>query len=321
MAEGSTEKRITPWLDLVTAVLHAPSSSFPVDAFLQQFYETFGTQASWNWVDPDGSYGFRLWRPIPAWPTPEELYFFAGPHLDSHPLIRWYRTTGDLTPMSITRVPRPMSTRESISLVLERLSHVELDQQLCIPYRASLSQQRNFLLSQTGRDFPDADLAVARRIQPLLALVARQHDVLAGKAPFRPDSGASRLAATFGLTARETAVLKLLIEGLTAHAIGTRLAISPRTAQVHLDHLYRKLGVHDRLMAVRVAGECGLWLPVTGRAGNDDDTAARAGGHDAHDAAVPTRGETLAHPPRDVVGQREAAWIPGVGVVRASAPY
>jgi DNA-binding CsgD family transcriptional regulator len=312
MPERTVEKRTTPWLDLVAALLHAPTTSFPVDAFLDQFHDTFGTQNSWNWVDPDGSYGFRMWQPIAGWPTPDEMDFFAGPQLDLHPLIRWYRATGDLTPMSITRVPRPLATREGVNMLREHLTPVELDQQMCVPYRASRSQQRTFVLSKTKRDFSDSDLAVARRIQPLLSLVARQHDVLAGRACqcHGPGGvGVDRVAATFGLTARETAVLKLLADGLTATAIGRRLAISTRTVHVHLEHLYRKLGVHDRLMAVRVAEESGLWLPVAGRIDNEEIVVPAA------------RDDPRVHRPRDVVGQRVVAWIPGTGVVRAGAPY
>jgi DNA-binding CsgD family transcriptional regulator len=213
--------------------------------------------------------------------------------------------------MSAMRVPQPMLTREGVNLVREHLTPVELDQQLCIPYRASPSQQRNFLLSKTKTDFADADLALTRRIQPLVSLVARQHDVLAGNGSDRHDPGgvgAARVVATFGLTARETAVLKLLAEGLTAIAIGHRLDISTRTVHVHLEHAYRKLGVRDRLMAVRVAGECGLWMPLKERDGSAQ-VAAAVDGHPFADRS------------RDVVGQRVAAWTPGEGVVRAGAPY
>lgn len=310
MAQHSVQKRFTPWLDLTAGLVRAPTSSFPVDTFLWQFYETFGTQTSWNWVDPDGSYGFRLWQPISGWPTPDEMYFFAGPALSIHPLIRWYSTTGDLTPMSITRVPSPISTREGINMVREHLTSVALDQQLCVPYRASRTRQRTFILSKTGRDFSEDDLALARRIQPLLAVIARQHDVLGGQAPGGQErADAARVAATFGLTARESAVLQLLTEGLTAGAIGSRLAISTRTVHTHLDHAYRKLGVHDRLMAVRVAQECGMRLPVANRDGPGNDVAA------------PTEDHAASVGSGDVVGQRVAAWRPGAGVIRASAPY
>lgn len=60
------------------------------------------------------------------------------------------------------------------------------------------------------------------------------------------------------LTARETAVLKLLAQGETAEGIGRRLGISHRTVEAHLTHLYRKLDVRDRLQAVLVAHELGL---------------------------------------------------------------
>jgi DNA-binding NarL/FixJ family response regulator len=52
------------------------------------------------------------------------------------------------------------------------------------------------------------------------------------------------------LTARERAVLALLSEGMTAVAIAHRLAISPRTVHKHLENIYAKLGVTDRLGAV-----------------------------------------------------------------------
>lgn len=53
-------------------------------------------------------------------------------------------------------------------------------------------------------------------------------------------------------------VLSVLSEGLTAEAISRRLGISPRTAGKHLEHIYRKLDVCDRLMAVNRARELGL---------------------------------------------------------------
>ena len=61
-----------------------------------------------------------------------------------------------------------------------------------------------------------------------------------------------------GLTCRELAVLHLLVEGCTAVAMAHRLGISVRTVQKHLEHVYRKLGVTDRLRAVLAAQEAGL---------------------------------------------------------------
>jgi len=86
-------------------------------------------------------------------------------------------------------------------------------------------------------------------LQPLLALLDHECSVPApAPAPAEADL----------LTGRELSVLHLLSEGCTATAIAHRLGISPRTVHVHLQNVYRKLGVSDRLVAVRIYYESGL---------------------------------------------------------------
>ena len=70
------------------------------------------------------------------------------------------------------------------------------------------------------------------------------------------------MTAGLQLTPRELTVLGLLVEGLTAAAIGRRLEIGERTVQKHLEHAYTKLGVGDRLSAVLRAQHLGL-LPLS----------------------------------------------------------
>ncbi|WP_199907476.1 helix-turn-helix domain-containing protein [Nocardioides terrigena] len=48
-------------------------------------------------------------------------------------------------------------------------------------------------------------------------------------------------------------MLSLLCQGLTQDAIGRRLGCSTRTVEKHLEQIYRTLGVHDRLAAIRCA--------------------------------------------------------------------
>jgi DNA-binding CsgD family transcriptional regulator len=60
------------------------------------------------------------------------------------------------------------------------------------------------------------------------------------------------------LAPREVLVLDLISRGFTADAIARRVGGSPRTVQKHLEHVYRKLDVHDRASAVRVALRAGL---------------------------------------------------------------
>ncbi len=60
------------------------------------------------------------------------------------------------------------------------------------------------------------------------------------------------------LTGREIEVLQLLAEGLTLHQAARRLRISPRTVETHVRKAYRKLGVHNRVQALRQAASLGV---------------------------------------------------------------
>jgi DNA-binding NarL/FixJ family response regulator len=60
------------------------------------------------------------------------------------------------------------------------------------------------------------------------------------------------------LTGREREVLAIAAEGLTARQIATRLGVRERTVTTHLARIYGKLGVGNRLAAVRMAARSGL---------------------------------------------------------------
>ncbi len=60
------------------------------------------------------------------------------------------------------------------------------------------------------------------------------------------------------LTARQVEVLRLLAAGLTNQQIADRLVISRRTVNIHVDSIYKKLGITSRSAATRYAIEHGL---------------------------------------------------------------
>jgi two-component system, NarL family, nitrate/nitrite response regulator NarL len=60
------------------------------------------------------------------------------------------------------------------------------------------------------------------------------------------------------LSKRETEVLHLLADGLSAKQIASELAISPSTVTQHISRIYEKLGVHNAVAAVRLAIRSGL---------------------------------------------------------------
>lgn len=132
-------------------------------------------------------------------------------------------------------------------------------------------------VAQVPLDVPGPDerlLVLARRrrfdhtsMDLLNCLRAPLTDVLrlAGQRPAAPDHGRAPEhidPASSGLTTREIEVLRLMAQGLLARTIATRLDVSTRTVHKHVGNIYRKLDVHDRLVAVRLAERLGLLGPA-----------------------------------------------------------
>ncbi len=61
-----------------------------------------------------------------------------------------------------------------------------------------------------------------------------------------------------GVTPREREVLDLLAEGLANRAVAERLGISTRTAQKHVENLFKKFNVHERSELIGLAARSGL---------------------------------------------------------------
>jgi DNA-binding NarL/FixJ family response regulator len=60
------------------------------------------------------------------------------------------------------------------------------------------------------------------------------------------------------LTARETAILRLVAQGEGNIAIGRQLSISEKTVRNHLTNIFEKLGVDSRARAIVLARDRGL---------------------------------------------------------------
>jgi DNA-binding NarL/FixJ family response regulator len=60
------------------------------------------------------------------------------------------------------------------------------------------------------------------------------------------------------LTERETEILRLVATGLTYPQIATRLTLSPRTVQNHVQNTLSKLQLHNKAQLVRYALERGV---------------------------------------------------------------
>lgn len=90
---------------------------------------------------------------------------------------------------------------------------------------------------------------------------------MAGGAPMSPEVAASSLRliqqnglktkrkTDFGLTARELDILKHLKKGLTYESIANELIISKGTVRKHVENIYRKLQVNNRVSALNKLSE------------------------------------------------------------------
>lgn len=62
----------------------------------------------------------------------------------------------------------------------------------------------------------------------------------------------------FDLSERELELLQGLVQGETYQTLAKKLFISPHTVKTHIKNIYKKLHVHSRALAVRVALDRGL---------------------------------------------------------------
>jgi DNA-binding CsgD family transcriptional regulator len=104
--------------------------------------------------------------------------------------------------------------------------------------------------------FRDAEYGLMRKAEPFIsamvrhvwgrlglrfdrAITGRRHDA-AG------DGASARARISERLTARETAIIELVLQGHSSESIGLRLGVATGTVKVHRRNIYRKLGISSQ---------------------------------------------------------------------------
>jgi len=77
------------------------------------------------------------------------------------------------------------------------------------------------------------------------------------------------------LTAREREILRLIASGLSNGEIAQQLYISDTTVKTHVTHILQKLNLRDRVQAVVLAHQTGLFEADTRRPSRRDESPAR----------------------------------------------
>ena len=91
-------------------------------------------------------------------------------------------------------------------------------------------------------------------VRAALAVAEESHDAM-GNARLREGMARSRIQR---LTPREREVLVGVADGLSNRLIGERLAISPRTVEIHRANMLIKMGANHTSEAIRIAIEASL---------------------------------------------------------------
>jgi DNA-binding CsgD family transcriptional regulator len=244
------------WLDLVTDLVQAPLDDLPVEPLALALARSLGAVGcAFCTVAPGVVDGEIFPRSAPLGGHRREVeQWGADSAYGAHPILVHYRATGSAALMQVADVPPRSVGPRARSAWASMAGRWGCAEQVSLPLSDDPAALRGFVVAR-DRVFSGAEMTVAGRIRRLVVGLDRQVRALAGR---RPDPAAAQDAR---ITRRELAVLALLGDGLTAAAIGRRLDIGERTVHKHLEHVYAKLRVTDRLSAVVRARDAGL-LPV-----------------------------------------------------------
>ena len=250
------------WLDLVASVLAAPLTSLPEERLATTLMTTF---------DAPGCAFHRRAAPdtVVQRIYPDNL-FSAGQEAEwlrlciedpaCHPLLHYYLSTGDTAPQQVADVPSVFAGPRVRARWGELSRAHGIEHQLAIPLPVTAEGPRWFVLGR-AEPFAADRMQLVRRVQRLIVGLDRQAVTLTRwqRRATQPDAGA--VAAIVHLTPRELAVLSLVADGLTAAATARRLVVAERTVHKHLERVYAKFGVSDRVSAVLRAQRSGI-LPA-----------------------------------------------------------
>jgi DNA-binding CsgD family transcriptional regulator len=169
-----------------------------------------------------------------------------------HPLINHYARTRESQPRKISDFLSLTEFRR-LALYQEFFRDVALNYQLAVTIPSANAMVIGIALNRSRQDFSERDRSVLDLVRPHLVQAYRniaERTALRERAETAERALWSASATVLAsLTRREREVLVLVADGKTNAQIAGRLAVSPRTVQKHLEHVYDKLGVRTRTAA------------------------------------------------------------------------
>jgi DNA-binding CsgD family transcriptional regulator len=188
-------------------------------------------------------------------PPPPEIFSTFAELARTNPLVNRFDETRDGRAYRFSDV---VSRKQLQALEIYQRVYSVIGLEHQIAFTLESGEDRRILAIHLGRrkrDFSDRDRDLLNAARPFLIQAYRNairytRALEAGRDPAPPSVDA---LARLGLTRRQAQALQLLASGASEHEIAARLGISVRTAQKHLEHCYRRLGVTRRSEAAAIA--------------------------------------------------------------------
>jgi DNA-binding CsgD family transcriptional regulator len=251
------------WLDLVASLLATPLTVLPEARLASALMTTFDAPACAFHCRPGPDTVIQRMYPEGLFSAAQQADWIrlSIENASSHPLLNYYLSTGDMGPQQVADVPSVFASPRARGQWIELGRCHGFEHQLAIPLPAGVDGPRWFVLGRTD-PFGPGPMLLARRVQRLIVGLDRQAMALTRWQNRAATPEAGLVAADVHLTPRELSVLTLVADGLTAAAAARRLVVAERTVHKHLERIYAKFGVSDRVSAVLRAQRLGI-LPET----------------------------------------------------------
>jgi DNA-binding CsgD family transcriptional regulator len=168
---------------------------------------------------------------------------------------RWFETLRDSTTLEDWLVRSRVAAESNIIEPLGRIRVPTL-----VLHARGLALTPSEGATRLAAMIPDARLVVIGGDHPLgdagEGLAAIDHFL--GELPSRAEPPPVRIADPKLLSGREKEVLRLLSAGKSNKQIADETTISVRTVERHINHIYEKIGVSNRVEAARYASRAGI---------------------------------------------------------------
>jgi DNA-binding CsgD family transcriptional regulator len=217
-------------------------------------------------------------------PQPEHLYRAYGEYAFQNPLVARYMETLDGRAYRFSDVTT-VEEYHALDLYRHVYAPMGVEHQIAFTLAATPGRILAIAMSRRDRDYSDAERDLINAARPFLIQAWRNaiehtalRDEVAARGPNSrlPSTVPADAFADYGLTGRETDVLVMVARGRSNRDAAAILGISPRTAQKHLEHCFRKLDVGDRSAAAELAWRVLATVPpgADARRGLDSRPAA-----------------------------------------------